>query len=194
MALSPRCAPVLAAGAALCALGLSFSAQTLIPRSTGDRLQVTAPGLHFLSGGALERLHNGASVPYDFQLTLSTVPRGFPLERALDRFVISYDLWEERFSAVEMRGARKTASHLTPAAAESWCIGQMGVGESAAPAGSQLWLRLEVRAEDSAPVSPIGDSGLSLTGLIEIFSRSAPAQTQKWIAETQPFRLQDLKR
>jgi len=184
---------ILATAVAFCALGLSFSAQTLVPHWNGDRLQVTAPSLHFLTGKALDRLHNGVSIPYAFQMTLTTLPRSIPLQRTLDRFVVSYDVWGERFKVVQSNEPRRAVANLTANATESWCVEQMSVPSAGVPADKDLWLRLDIRAEDPVQ-SPITENGLSLTSLIEIFSRRAPAQTQEWNAETQPFRLAGLAR
>lgn len=184
--------PILAMSAVLCALGLSFS-QVLVPHWNGDRLQVTAPGLHFLTGKALDRLHNGAAVPYAFQMTLSSIPRNLPLERTFDRFVVSYDVWGETFAIVEARAGRKSVSHLAAPAAEAWCIEQMAIRSDGAPSDRDLWLHLEIRAEEPL-TSPISDAGLSLTSLIELFSRPPRSQMQEWNAETAPFRLASLKR
>lgn len=176
-----------------CALGLSFSAQALVARWNGDRLQVAAPNLHFLTGKALDRLHNGAAVPYAFQMTLTSIPRSLPLQRTFDRFVVSYDVWGERFSVVESREPRKTVSHLPANAAEAWCIEQMGVSAVGIAADRDLWLHLEIRAEEPLQ-SPITDAGLSLTSLIELFSRPPRTLTQEWNAETPSFRLGTLRR
>jgi hypothetical protein len=184
---------ILAATVAFCALGLSFSAQALVPHWNGDRLQVTAPSLHFLSGKALDRLHDGLSIPYAFQMTLTTLPRSIALQRTLDRFVVSYDVWGERFKIVQSNGPRRAVANLTANAAETWCVEQMSVPSGGVPADRDLWLRLEIRAEEPVQ-SPITETGLSLTSLIEIFGRRAPAQTQEWSAETQPFRLASVRR
>lgn len=178
---------------ACCALGLSFSVQTLIPHWNGDRLQVTAPALHFLSGKALDHLHDGAAIPYAFQMTLTTVPRSIPLQRALERFVVSYDVWGERFKVVESSPSRRMVTNLTANAAESWCIDQMGLAWANAPSDKDLWLRLEIRAEEPVE-SPISPAGLSLTSLIQIFSQTPRPSAQTWIAETAPFRLAALRR
>src|SRR5690242_16391477 len=129
---------ILATAVAFCALGLSFSAQTLVPRWDGDRLQVTAPSLHFLSGRALDRLHNGATIPFAFQMTLTTLPRRIQLQRTLDRFVFSYDVWGERFKIVQSNAPRKAVANLTANAAETWCIEQMSVPAADVPADRDL--------------------------------------------------------
>ena len=86
----------------------------------GDDIHIAAPQLHFLSGKALERLKNGAAVGFLSQLTLSTDGNKTIYRRRPERFVVSYDLWEERFSVVTMGSARRSASHLTAAGAEAW--------------------------------------------------------------------------
>ncbi|HLJ51052.1 MAG TPA: hypothetical protein VKU01_33825 [Bryobacteraceae bacterium] len=192
MSLGSKRWPLVAMVAAFCALGLSFSAQALVAHWNGDRLQVAAPGLHFLTGRALERLHNGVTVPFNFQLTLTTIPRSFPLERELARFDVSYDVWEERFTVFEARSPRRAASHMTSNQAEVWCVDRMSVAASTAPGDKDLWLRLEIRADESSG-GTADDSSLSLARLIDIFSRPARSQ-QEWVAETQPFQLRNLKR
>jgi hypothetical protein len=182
----------IATAVAFCALGLSFSAQALVPHWDGDRLQVTAPNLHFLTGKALDRLHDGLTIPYAFQMTLTTLPRSVVLQRALDRFVVSYDVWGERFRIVQSNGAHRAVANLTANAAEIWCIEQMSVPATGAPVDKDLWLRLEIRAEDPLPSFPITNEGLSISSLLDIFSRRAPAQ--EWTSETQPFRLAGLRR
>lgn len=187
--------PILAIAAGCCALGLSFTTQTLAARLVDDRLQVSSLGLHFLTGKMLERLHSGVSVAYGFQLTLSTIPRSIPLERALERFVVSYDVWGETFKVAQTGGLRKSAAYLSANAAEFFCIDQMGVSLSGAPADKDLWLRLDIRAEDSSAQSSVTESGFSLTSLIELFSgRPSRSAVQEWNAETAPFRLNTLKR
>ncbi len=193
MGLGSKRWPLVAMVAAFCALGLSFTAQALVAHWNGDRLQVAAPGLHFLSGRALERLHNGVTVPYNFQLTLTTIPRSFPLDRALARFNISYDVWEEKFSVIEARSPRHAAFHLTPAQAETWCVERISVASNVAPADKDLWLRLEIRSDESNQSASDGDSAISLDRLIQIFNHSKGTQ-QEWVAETQPFQLRNLKR
>jgi len=132
-------------------------------------------------------------VPYAFQMTLSSMPRGFPLQRTFDRFVVSYDVWGETFAVVEAREANKSVSHLAANNAESWCIEQMGLSSAGVPLDRDLWLRLEVRAEEPL-ASPLSESGLSLTSLIDLFSKPPRSQSQEWIAESAAFRIPNLKR
>ena len=53
--------------------------------------------------------------------------RQLVLRRGFERFVVSYDLWEEKFSATRMRTARTSASHLSAEAAEAWCLDHLSV-------------------------------------------------------------------
>ena len=104
---------------AVSAACLGVLAQDLVLRRAGDELRVAAPRLHFLTGKPLERMRNGAAVTFDMQVTILPDNRQVILRRGFERFVISYDLWEEKFSVTRVRSARATASHLTAEAAES---------------------------------------------------------------------------
>jgi hypothetical protein len=72
-------------------------AEELAVHWRNDELRVTAPKLHFLTGAALNRLKNGATAPFDFQLTLWKGSRSTVFDRVFQRFVVSYDVWEEKF-------------------------------------------------------------------------------------------------
>ena len=126
-------------------------------------------------------------------MTLTTIPRSIPIQRALDRFLISYDVWGERFKAVEISNPHRSATNLTANAAESWCIDQIGLSWAGAPMDKDLWIRLEIRAEDPRE-SPITNSGLDLTSLVDIISQLPRSGAQTWVAETAPFRLAGLRR
>lgn len=170
-------------------------AQSLLVRLEGDRLRVAAPQLRFITAKALERLRNGASVRFNFQLTASSDRQVTALERALEQFVVSYDLWEEKFSVARPAKPPRSTSRLTVPAAEAWCIDNVSLGASGLPADKPLWIRLEVRVEDPADrAAVVGESGINLARLIEIFSRPARAQETRFVEEAGPVRLADLKR
>jgi hypothetical protein len=85
--------------AGIVCLQIQAQSQSLIVERKGKELHVAAPQLHFLEGKPLEQLHNGASVTYALTLTLTS---GFSATMRLqERFVLSYDLWEEKFSVVQ---------------------------------------------------------------------------------------------
>src|SRR5258708_32934191 len=144
---------ILATSVACAALALS--PQRLIPRLNGDRLQLTPIDLHFLTGKALSRLHEGAAVPFAFRMSLSTNQWGTPpLESSLARFIISYDLWAEKFKVVQQfGGTRKAVANLTPGAAEAWCVGPMGLSVVHGSADRALGVGLEIPAEEPLPRS-----------------------------------------
>jgi hypothetical protein len=168
------------------------SAEDLVPRYNDGYLQVSAPRLHFITGKQLERLRNGVSVPFDFQLTLSAGSKGNGLSRALERFVVSYDIWEEKFSVIRQRDRRMSSVRLTATQAESWCLDNLSLPVSGLASDKALWLKLEIRSAERDQVALPGD-GISLTTLIEIFSRPVRGPVDHWAMETGPFRLADLK-
>ncbi len=175
-------------------LGLGISSAGLSVRSSADELHVAAPRLHFLTGKSLQRLHDGAAVPFDFQLTVAAGSRNNVVARALERFVVSYDVWEEKFSVVRLRDLRKSGSHLSASAAEAWCLDNIFASSTNLPAGQPLRARLEIRAaEQKEPAIMPQDNGISLTALIEVFSRPTRPQQEHWALESAPFRLADLR-
>jgi hypothetical protein len=171
------------------------SAERLNVTWDGDDLHVAAPQLNFLSGKPLDRLKDGAAVVFLTQLTLTTDDYKTSLRRTPERFVFSYDLWEEKFSVTKLGEGQRTVAHLSLAAAEAWCLENVAISTSDLPQDRPFWLRFEMHAteaKDEAAV--IGESGLNLTRLIELFSRRPRDQQPQWTAETGPLRLIDLRR
>ncbi|MBI3681422.1 MAG: hypothetical protein HY235_13645 [Acidobacteria bacterium] len=161
----------------------------------GKELRVSAPDLRFLTGRPLDQLHNGRAVAFDFHLSLNA--SGGALRRVLERFIISYDLWEERFSVTSFsrdRPQRRSASHLARNAAEAWCLETLSVSTEGIAADRPLTARLEVRAEEPRSPSDLSsEPAISLTALIEIFSRPARVQQARWSLEWGPLRLNDIR-
>ena len=183
--------------------GLAFAmwAEELILGADESRLEFSAPRVHFLVGKPLERLRNAAEVPFDFKITLWSGTRSHVFREAPARFVVSYDLWEEKFSVTKLVTPRRTARHLTDTAAEAWCLQQMAMDVSGLGANEPLWARLEIRAQDGKEDAglPFGrgnitDSGISLTSLIEVFSRPAATTQPHWSVEAGPVTLEQLRR
>src|SRR4051794_23796901 len=180
--------------AAALAASLCVLAQDLIVRRTTDTLLVAAPRLRFLTGKPLERMRNGASVTYDMQLSVLNESRQLVLRRGFERFVVSYDLWEEKFSATRMRTARTSASHLSAEAAESWCLDHLSVPVAGLGTDKPVIVRLDIRAQESKDRrASDDDTGISLGRLIEIFSRAGnPSSGTQWRAEAGPISLQTI--
>ena len=160
-------------------------------RVSGD-VRVTAPGLHFLTGKSLSRLRDGAAVPFDFQLVIAAGSPNNVVARSLERFTVSYDVWEEKFSVVRVRDFRKSGMRLSANSAENWCLDNIFVAAAGLPTDRQLWARLEIRTA-ALPNSALPDSGINLTTLIEIFSRPSRPQQEHWWIESAPFQLAELK-
>ena len=105
---------------------------------------------HFLTGKvAFARSHDGAAVPFDFQLVVASGSKNNVVARALERFVVSYDVWEEKFSVVRVRDLHKSGMRLSAASAETWCLENIFVQAAGLPAHGPLWARLEIRSVES---------------------------------------------
>ena len=153
---------------------------------------VTAPTLHFLTGKSLSQLHDGAAVPFDFQLIITSGSKTNVVARALERFTVSYDVWEEKFSVVRVRDFRRSGMRLSASSAESWCLDNIVVSAANLPTGQPLSARLEIRrAETKEPLA--ANSGINLAALIEIFSRPSRPEQDRWSVDSAPFQLADLK-
>ncbi len=158
----------------------------------GEMLYISAPDLHFLTGKPLERLRDGLAVTYVAQLSLSLDDNRTIFRRQPQQFVLSYDIWEEKF-AVRINGpARKGFS---AEKAEAWCLDNLAISTSGIAADTPVWLRLDLRVVDSRdPLAAGGEGGLSLATLIKIFSQPPRAPQASWIINQGPFRLADLKK
>jgi hypothetical protein len=175
-------------------LGLSASSEDLFLRRFAEQIHVIAPRLHFLSGKSLQRLHDGAIVPFDFQLSISAGFKNNLVQRAVERFSVSYDVWEEKFRVVRLRDFHKSAAGLSATAAETWCLENLFVPSAGLPADKELWARLDVRtAEPKELVPSTADSGISIPALIQLLSRPPRPQQDHWMLESASFHLADLK-
>jgi hypothetical protein len=176
-------------------VGWSLAVPRLLIRREGDRLlRISAPQIRFLTGKSLERLKNATSVSFVSQISLSLDSPGNVVTRKLDRFVLSYDLWEEKFKATRVTPPVKSMDRLSVPAAEAWCLDALVPLPSALTNSRPFWIKLELRAEDpKESASIVGEPGINLTRLVEIFSRPPRnQQQQRWIEIAGPLRLQDL--
>ncbi len=171
-----------------------LEAQALRVRLDGERLFVAAPQLHFLTDRVLERLHNGAAVPFHIQLVAVSNSGGKSIAEVSDLFVVSFDLWEERFSVVQSASPRRTVSHLSANSAEAWCLENLPLPVSALADEKPIILKLDIRADESADeLAAENNPGISLSGLIEIFSRKSKEKPLRWFAVSDAIRLLDLR-
>lgn len=165
----------------------------------GDYLRVSLPHIDFLKGKPIERLKDGASVAFIGQVTITTSPNSIsPIARSVARFALSYDIWEERFSVTKIGQSpesRRSASHLSAQATENWCLDNLVIDRSQIPLDKQFYVQLDLRAEDPRDqLGIIGDPGINLTRLIEMFGRAPRSPQERWLFNSGPFRLNDLKK
>jgi hypothetical protein len=186
--------PAIAALTATGLLALTVASDDLFVRRSLNDVHVIAPRLHFLTGKTLQRLRDGATAPFDFQLTISAGSKNNVIARAVERFVVSYDVWQEKFAVVRMSDYRKWGANASSTAAETWCVQNILLPGLKLPPGQDLWARLEIRSVDQKPQSsPVSDSGISIISLVELFSRPPRAQQDHWMLETAPFHADELK-
>jgi len=179
------------------ALGVSRlrAATSLSVSFDGDNLRVGAPNLHFLTGKPLERLKDAATVTFLSQVTLFSDKQGTVFKRATERLVVSYDLWEEKFSVtIPGRGQRKPFTG-GATQVEEWALDNLAISAMGMAPEKPFWLRFDLRAVDRREVAEVmGESGLSLSGLIDLLSRKPSAGETSLTANFGPFRLIDLPR
>jgi len=176
-------------------LATILAAQSLTARIDGNQLHITAPKLRFLAGEALNRLHDGATVKYELQLEAKSDRNGRVLARTQEQFAISYDLWEEKFAVTKLGSSPRSVSHLSAAAAEAWCVDNIAIPVAALGANQPFWIRLDYRADNSpGSTEQTDNSGITLTGLIDIFSRRTRSEQIRGSDEVGPLRLESLKR
>jgi hypothetical protein len=172
----------------------------LLVHLEGDFLRISAPRLNFLSGKAMERLRDGASVAFVAQLTISQSPNAVvPDARSVARFALSRDIWEEKYSVTKIgdrpESRHGSVSHLSAQAAQNWCLDNLTIDRSAIPADREFFVHLDLRTEDPRDqLGIVGDSGISISRLVEVFSRPAKG-VQSWPPlSAGPFKLADLKK
>ena len=128
----------------------------------GGNLHVRAAGFGFIKGEALARLKDGRSVRVDLELAVLAKPGASAVAHSRQTFVLSYDLWEERFAVTQVGVPSQSISHLTATGAEAWCLERLTVPVSALGQlgrDAPFWIRLQSRIQDvdSQPPSDDGD-------------------------------------
>jgi hypothetical protein len=160
-------------------LAMTASSEDLFVRRFADEIHVLAPRLHFLTGKSLDRLRDGAAVPFDFQLSVSAGLKNNVVTHNVERFTVSYDVWEEKFRVVRLRDFRRSPAGLSANAAEAWCIENIFVPAASAP------------SKDFASASD--GTGISIPALIQLLSHPPRPQQDHWALESAAFHLADLK-
>ena len=184
----------------LSGMAVAMFAEELILRAHDSRLEF-APQVPFLSAPPLlTRLHNAEEVPFDMKATVWTGNRTHLFAHNEERFVVSFDIWEETFAATRMKEPQKQVKHMNAKALEAWCMSQMSLDLAGLGGSEPFWARLEIRAEKPEKdgglfgTSSIGESGISLSTLIDIFSRPPQPQQPHWELNSPRLTLDELRR
>jgi hypothetical protein len=189
----------------LASLGAPFAAaldaQSLVVRMDGNYVHIFAPSLTFLTGKGLAKLKDGSSIAFLGQLSISTDANRTVQARTIARFAMSYDIWEEKFSVMRFalnasaEEAPRKSTHASAASLQAWCLENLVVDVSQFALNQSIWVRLEIRAEDLRDgAGVIGDPGINISRLIELFSRPARPQQDKWQLDAGPILLRDLRK
>ena len=172
---------------------VNLGAQAVTVSRVADAVAVRAPAFTFIKGDPLVRLKNGRSVRVELDLAVLAKPGDSAAARTQQVFVLSYDLWEERFAVTLVGTPQKSVAYLTSAAAEAWCLDQLKV--PVATLGRlgidvPFWIRLEYRIPDAEPApAQNDDAGLTLRGLIDALSLRRQEAPRPQVIEAGPFRI-----
>jgi hypothetical protein len=174
------------------ALAAEILAQSIVVTRVGDNVAVRAPGIGFIKGDALARLRDGRSVRVDVELAILPGPGQPAAAESRETFVLSYDLWEERFAVTQVTRPSRSIAYLTSSAAEAWCLEQVTipVGTIGRLARESFWVRLGHRVLDAdSPLSTDGSADFSLRGLIDTLSKRRKTEAATHSIEAGPFQL-----
>ena len=166
-----------------------LGSQSITVTSAGGAVRVQAPGFRFITGEPLARLKDGLSVRVELELGVLAGPGESASVGHKQAFVLSYDLWEERFAAAVSGTGARSMSHLTSAAAEAWCVQQLAVpvDKLGSLRTQPFWIRLESRILNGSAAGR-DDAGLTLRGIIDTLSRRQASDTSH-SAEGGPFKV-----
>ena len=169
------------------------AAQSLTVRAAGDMLQVRGTGLRLIEGVVAEHLKDGRSVRVDFEMTiLDKAPQGAAITRNRQSFILSFDLWEQRYAVTRAGATPRSISHLAARDAEAWCLENLSLPLAALGRFARdlpFWVRVEYRVQDEPPPAADTDSPFTLRTLIEALSRRRADEALARTFEAGPFRI-----
>lgn len=179
---------------ALACLGLPglLAAQSLTVRASGDMLQVRGSGLRLIESAVAAHLKDGRSVRVDFEMTILDKAQGAAVTQNRQSFVLSFDLWEQRYAVTRTGAAPRSISHLTARDAEAWCVENLSIPLTALGRFARdlpFWVRVEFRVQDQPPPPADTQSPLALRTLIEVFSRRGSEEALERSFVSGPFRI-----
>lgn len=176
------------------ALVPALSADSLSARLRGDHIFVVPPKLDLMRPAIFARLKNGGTVTYDFHVALWVGNRQTVRRRAFERFIVSYDLWEEKFAISGLRKPRAGVTNVDSRSIAAWCAEHIAIPAGDIKPHESIWLKLEIRAADPKKDPALLDEGLNLINLVEILSRPSRAEQQRWSFESAELRPAELRR
>jgi hypothetical protein len=171
----------------------NVSAQSFSVKLDGDQLRVSAVRPAFFSNEVVKRLHNGIAVT--FVLKIGTTPNlaSKPAMQSVYRFVISYDIFEEKYAVSRIEPNPRSITHLSETAAQLWCLDSIGLSTVRIAADQPFWVQLDYQTEEAKPTAT--DSGGSIIGgLIDVFSRKNQHQDSRGTMAAGPFNLSELRK
>jgi len=170
-----------------------LSAQTVSVKLEGEQLRVSVSQLHFLGSEVLQRLRNGIAVNYVFKVGFTPNRYSKPATVTSYRFVISYDIFEEKFAVSRIEPNPRSITHLSESAAQMWCLDSIAIPSGGLPADQPFWVNLEYQTVEPKPATT--ETGESLIGqLIDVFSRKAQREESRGTVMGGPFSLTDLRK
>ena len=170
----------------------NLAAQAVTVSRVADAVAVKAPGFTFIKGEPLARLKDGRSIRAELNLSVLARAGGTAAATIRQTFVLSYDLWEERFAVALVGPPAKSVAYLTSSAAERWCLEQLTVPASALGRLGRdvpFWIRLEYRIPGDTPQDQNDGAGFTLRSLIDALSSRRKATEWTHAIEAGPFRL-----
>jgi hypothetical protein len=194
MRAGPR-TPIVVARVALLLMAIStveLLAQAMTVHRVGEALAVRAPTFTFIKGEPLVRLKDGRSLRVDLELSALPGPGGAAAAQGRQVFILSYDLWEERFAVTQVGVPSRSIANRTAGEVEGWCLEQLTVPiASLGSLGDRpFWIRLASRVLDGDSASSGGDAeGFTLRALIDALSRRRKDTVWTHTVEAGPFRV-----
>jgi hypothetical protein len=178
------------------ALGLTgvarLAAQSLTVRAAGDMLLLRGSGLRLIEGAVADHLKDGRSVRVDFEMTILDKAQGAAVTQSRQSFILSFDLWEQRYAVTRAGAAPRSISHLVARDAEGWCLENMAMPLSALGRFARdlpFWIRIEYRVQDQPPPASEAGATFGLRTLIDAFSRRRGDEALGRTFDAGPFRV-----
>jgi hypothetical protein len=165
-------------------------AQSLDVKIEGDHLRVSVGNAKLIAGESLQKLRDGASVTYLMRVSAWN-PRGGTLLSSTEyRFVVSFDIFEEKFQVTRVMPSAKVVSHLSIAAAETACTDGLEIPLAGIGTTVPFWVRWEFKAEYAVGVENAGGLGT----IVDLFALRPAKDPTSAFKEVGPYRTTELPR